>query len=189
MSTVSLLGKICLNFRIKYRVSLSIKHIKSPVCVGKLLQHLEFFLNMHKNLGVWKKSEVWKGRSLIVPLTLAAVKCWMLLTTLLNLLHSDPTNYLLLGLPLLVQRTIARQITLIECIGRGRYGEVYKGRWRGEYVAVKVFSAREERSWFREAEIYQTVMLRHENILGFIAADNKGRRVLWDWRSFCVIHK
>ncbi|XP_072034860.1 TGF-beta receptor type-1-like [Amphiura filiformis] len=77
------------------------------------------------------------------------------------------------GLPLLVQRTIARQITLIECIGRGRYGEVYKGRWRGEYVAVKVFSAREERSWFREAEIYQTVMLRHENILGFIAADNK----------------
>ncbi|QQP50947.1 Serine/threonine-protein kinase receptor, partial [Caligus rogercresseyi] len=30
-----------------------------------------------------------------------------------------------------------------------------------------------EKSWFREVEIYQTVMLRHENILGFIAADNK----------------
>lgn len=41
-------------------------------------------------------------------------------------------------------------------------------------MAVKIFSSREERSWFREAEIYQTVMLRHENILGFIAADNKG---------------
>ena len=82
------------------------------------------------------------------------------------------------GLPLLVQRTIARQITLVECIGKGRYGEVYKGRWRGEYVAVKIFSSREERSWFREAEIYQTVMLRHENILGFIAADNKGET--WD---------
>lgn len=39
---------------------------------------------------------------------------------------------------------------------------------------MKIFSSREERSWFREAEIYQTVMLRHENILGFIAADNKG---------------
>ena len=50
----------------------------------------------------------------------------------------------------------------------------YGDRWRGEYVAVKIFSSREERSWFREAEIYQTVMLRHENILGFIAADNKG---------------
>ena len=38
----------------------------------------------------------------------------------------------------------------------------------------QIFSTRDERSWFREVEIYQTVMLRHENILGFIAADNKG---------------
>ena len=97
------------------------------------------------------------------------------------------------GLPLLVQRSIARQIQLIETIGKGRFGEVFifqlaentqhnmvyrfkvwRGRWRGENVAVKIFSSREERSWFREAEIYQTVMLRHDNILGFIAADNKG---------------
>ncbi|XP_031348203.1 TGF-beta receptor type-1 isoform X2 [Photinus pyralis] len=77
------------------------------------------------------------------------------------------------GLPLLVQRSIARQIQLVEIIGQGRYGEVWRGRWRGENVAVKIFSSREERSWFREAEIYQTVMLRHDNILGFIAADNK----------------
>ena len=34
---------------------------------------------------------------------------------------------------------------------------------------VHVFS----QSWFREVEIFQTVMLRHNNILGFIAADNK----------------
>ncbi|XP_014221089.1 TGF-beta receptor type-1 isoform X3 [Trichogramma pretiosum] len=78
-----------------------------------------------------------------------------------------------LGLPLLVQRSIARQIQLVETIGKGRFGEVWRGRWRGENVAVKIFSSREERSWFREAEIYQTVMLRHDNILGFIAADNK----------------
>uniref|UniRef100_S4RP92 receptor protein serine/threonine kinase n=1 Tax=Petromyzon marinus TaxID=7757 RepID=S4RP92_PETMA len=77
------------------------------------------------------------------------------------------------GLPLLVQRTIARTIVLQESIGKGRFGEVWRGKWRGEDVAVKIFSSREERSWFREAEIYQTVMLRHENILGFIAADNK----------------
>ncbi|KAJ8320868.1 hypothetical protein KUTeg_002455 [Tegillarca granosa] len=77
------------------------------------------------------------------------------------------------GLPLLVQRTIARQIQLCEIIGKGRYGEVWRGKWRAECVAVKIFSSREESSWFREAEIYQTVMLRHENILGFIAADNK----------------
>ncbi|XP_020787443.2 activin receptor type-1C [Boleophthalmus pectinirostris] len=77
------------------------------------------------------------------------------------------------GLPLLVQRTIARTIVLQESIGKGRFGEVWRGKWRGEDVAVKIFSSRDERSWFREAEIYQTVMLRHDNILGFIAADNK----------------
>ncbi|XP_043344042.1 activin receptor type-1C isoform X3 [Cervus elaphus] len=79
------------------------------------------------------------------------------------------------GLPLLVQRTIARTIVLQEIVGKGRFGEVWHGRWCGEDVAVKIFSSRDERSWFREAEIYQTVMLRHENILGFIAADNKGK--------------
>lgn len=84
------------------------------------------------------------------------------------------------GLPLLVQRTIARTIVLQESIGKGRFGEVWRGKWRGEDVAVKIFSSRDERSWFREAEIYQTIMLRHENILGFIAADNKGT-----WLTIC----
>ncbi|XP_023332900.1 TGF-beta receptor type-1 [Eurytemora carolleeae] len=77
------------------------------------------------------------------------------------------------GLPILLQRTIARQIQLKECIGKGRFGEVQRGEWRGENVAVKIFSSVEELSWFREVEIYQTSMLRHDNILGFIAADNK----------------
>ena len=65
-----------------------------------------------------------------------------------------------------VQRTIAKQITLIRSVGKGRYGEVWKGKWRDENVAVKIFFTTEEASWFRETEIYQTVMLRHENILG-----------------------
>ena len=75
--------------------------------------------------------------------------------------------------------------------------------WRGEKVAVKTFFTTEEvtntniylqylyvtfredqlsyyhiagaqASWFRETEIYQTVLMRHNNILGFIAADIKG---------------
>ncbi|XP_014680046.1 PREDICTED: TGF-beta receptor type-1-like, partial [Priapulus caudatus] len=102
-----------------------------------------------------------------------------------DMIHDWTTSGSGSGLPLLVQRTIARQVTLVENIGKGRFGEVWKGRWRGENVAVKIFSSRDERSWFREAEIYQTVMLRHENILGFIAADNKGRwRQQWLGRSF-----
>lgn len=75
------------------------------------------------------------------------------------------------GVPLLIQRTIARQITFQTCIGKGRFGEVWKGKWRGEEVAVKIFSPTEEASWYREAEFYQTVLLRHDHVLGFIAAD------------------
>lgn len=78
------------------------------------------------------------------------------------------------GLPLLVQRTIAKQIQFKEIVGRGRYGEVWKAQWRGEDVAVKVFFTTDEASWFRETEIYQTVLMRHEYILGFIAADIRG---------------
>lgn len=70
------------------------------------------------------------------------------------------------GLPLLVQRTIAKQIQMVTSIGKGRYGEVWLAKWRDEKVAVKIFFTTEEASWFRETEIYQTVLMRHENILG-----------------------
>ena len=63
------------------------------------------------------------------------------------------------GLPLLVQRTIAKQIAMVNSVGKGRYGEVWLARWRGERVAVKVFFTTEEASWFRETEIYQTVRI------------------------------
>lgn len=45
---------------------------------------------------------------------------------------------------------------------------------RGELVAVKIFLSREESSWSREVEIYQTGLLHHANILSFVAADNFG---------------
>ncbi|MFH4979234.1 hypothetical protein AB6A40_005943 [Gnathostoma spinigerum] len=77
------------------------------------------------------------------------------------------------GLPLLVQRTIARQIELRTEIGQGRFGEVWLGVWKGEPVAVKIFSSRDTSSWSREVEVYQTNMLRHPNVLRFIASDNK----------------
>lgn len=78
------------------------------------------------------------------------------------------------GLPLLVQRTIAKQIQMMHSIGKGRYGEVWLAKWRDDKVACKIFFTTEEASWFTETEIYQTILMRHENILGFIAADIKG---------------
>ncbi|KAM6308136.1 activin receptor type-1-like [Podargus strigoides] len=96
-------------------------------------------------------------------------------STLEDLLNDDCTTGSGSGLPFLVQRTVARQITLVECVGKGRYGEVWRGVWHGESVAVKIFSSRDEQSWFRETEIYNTVLLRHDNILGFIASDMTSR--------------
>jgi len=79
------------------------------------------------------------------------------------------------GLPFLVQRTLAKQIALRECIGKGRYGEVWRGIWHGESIAVKIFFSRDEASWLRETEIYSTTLLRHENILGYIGSDCTSR--------------
>jgi serine/threonine protein kinase len=71
----------------------------------------------------------------------------------------------------LVQRSVARQVALLEIIGKGRYGEVWKGKWHGGYIAVKMFSSVDEQSWVRETQIYQTVMINHPNVLSFIASD------------------
>jgi len=79
------------------------------------------------------------------------------------------------GLPLLIQRTLAKNIQLVECIGKGRYGEVWRAVWNCENVAVKIFATRDEASWIRETEIYSTVMLRHNNILGFYGSDMTSR--------------
>ncbi|XP_042561061.1 bone morphogenetic protein receptor type-1B-like [Clupea harengus] len=80
------------------------------------------------------------------------------------------------GFKLLVQNTIAKQVQMVKQIGKGRYGDVWMGRWNGDCVAVKVFTTEScwmRESWLRETKIYQTVLIRHENILVFIAADIK----------------
>ncbi|XP_077093355.1 bone morphogenetic protein receptor, type IAa isoform X2 [Siphateles boraxobius] len=102
--------------------------------------------------------------------------------SLKELINQSQTSGSGSGLPLLVQRTIAKQIQTVRLIGKGQYGEVWLGRWRGEKVAVKVFFTREEASWFRETEIYQTVLMRHENILGT-------RHVIKDCVVFLIVYQ
>ena len=86
------------------------------------------------------------------------------------------------GMPLLTQRTVARTIKLGDRIGSGRFGQVFVGDYRGEMVAVKKFVSHDDKSWVRETEIYNTVYLIHDNILGFFASDmtsNNGATELW----------
>ncbi|XP_028171575.1 activin receptor type-1-like, partial [Ostrinia furnacalis] len=79
------------------------------------------------------------------------------------------------GLPLMVQRTLAKQVTLLDCVGKGRYGEVWRGSWYADSVAVKIFFSRDEASWRRETEIYSTVLLRHDHILAYVGSDMTSR--------------
>lgn len=57
---------------------------------------------------------------------------------------------------------------------------MWRGQWQGENVAVKIFSSRDEKSWFRETEIYNTVLLRHDNILGERRARRRSQSQLGD---------
>ncbi|XP_072181045.1 activin receptor type-1-like [Diadema setosum] len=97
-------------------------------------------------------------------------------STLKDLFDHSNTSGSGSGLPYLVQRTVARQINLVQQVGKGRYGEVWMGTWQGDTIAIKIFSSIDEKSWFRETEIYNTVMLRHENILAFFASDMTSRQ-------------
>nr|QXY82388.1 TGF-beta receptor type I HduTGFbRIb [Halisarca dujardinii] len=72
---------------------------------------------------------------------------------------------------MLEQKTISRQVKLNVQIGRGRYGEVWVGKWFDKEVAVKKFAFCDKESWTREREIYETDMLRNEYILTYLAAD------------------
>ncbi|XP_008544575.1 activin receptor type-1 [Microplitis demolitor] len=84
------------------------------------------------------------------------------------------------GLPLLVQRTLAKQVALVECLGNGGSsgfgGEVWRGVWHGECVAVKIYFSRDEAAWARETEVYsQLLPSRHDNILGYVGSDMTSR--------------
>ena len=94
------------------------------------------------------------------------------------------------GLPLLIQRSVAAQVTLHNLVGKGRFGEVWRGSYRGDDIAVKKFHTKEEASWFHEVDIYQTCLIRHPNILRFVAADNKDIGMateLWLITEYCEL--
>lgn len=58
-------------------------------------------------------------------------------------------------------------------IGRGEFSVVYKGRWKQQYVAVKLINKVDQISWTREFEIHKVAYLRHENILCYIGSDTQ----------------
>ena len=78
----------------------------------------------------------------------------------------------------LIQKTIAKQLSFKRLIGQGEFSgnSIWLAEWNGQPVAVKVFPTSNESSWDREREIFNTVLLRHPNILGYISSDIRGKQ-------------
>ncbi|XP_062861621.1 bone morphogenetic protein receptor type-2 [Trichomycterus rosablanca] len=64
-------------------------------------------------------------------------------------------------------------LKLLELIGRGRYGSVYKGSLDERPVAVKVFSYANRQNFVNERAIYRIPLLEHDNIARFIVGDER----------------
>lgn len=67
-----------------------------------------------------------------------------------------------------------RPVQLMEIKARGRFGAVWKAQFLTEYVAVKIFPLQDKSSWKTEQDIYQLPLMKHENILRFIAVEKRG---------------
>lgn len=63
---------------------------------------------------------------------------------------------------------------LIQNIGNGKYGSVWKALYNDQTVAVKIFSPHHKLSWQNERDIHILDSTPHENILHFILGDNRG---------------
>ncbi|KAG7234346.1 hypothetical protein INR49_004917 [Caranx melampygus] len=64
-------------------------------------------------------------------------------------------------------------LKLLELIGRGRYGAVYRGRLNERCVAAKLFSSANRHNFSNERSIYGLPLMQHHNICCFLSADER----------------
>ncbi|XP_068592475.1 bone morphogenetic protein receptor type-2-like isoform X2 [Cebidichthys violaceus] len=63
-------------------------------------------------------------------------------------------------------------LKLLELIGRGRYGSVFRGCLNERCVAVKLFSSANRLNFSNERSVYR-LLLQHDNIARFLTADER----------------
>ncbi|RUS84684.1 hypothetical protein EGW08_007554 [Elysia chlorotica] len=67
----------------------------------------------------------------------------------------------------------ALNLQLLELKAHGRYGSVWKGQLPDRFVAVKIFPIQDRQSWLAELEVYALPQMKHDNILKFIASEER----------------
>lgn len=84
-------------------------------------------------------------------------------------------------------------IQLEALVGKGRFAEVWRARLShnegGQYetVAVKIFPAVEYPSWCNERAIFSDANLKHENIVQFLTAEERGGTAAAPQRQYWLI--
>ncbi|GFO30096.1 serine/threonine-protein kinase receptor [Plakobranchus ocellatus] len=67
----------------------------------------------------------------------------------------------------------ALNLQLLELKAHGRYGSVWKAQLPDGFVAVKIFPQQDRQSFLAELEVYALPQLKHDNILKFIASEER----------------
>ena len=69
---------------------------------------------------------------------------------------------------------VSLPVTLLEVIGQGRFGYVWKSEYQDQVVAVKLFNYHNRHSWENERRLYSMESTAHENVLEYIGSESRG---------------
>ncbi|KAM4626209.1 TGF-beta receptor type-2-like isoform 2-T2 [Discoglossus pictus] len=85
-------------------------------------------------------------------------------------------------------------IELDQRVGKGRFAEVWRAKLKhaapGQYetVAVKIFPCQECLSWKNESRIFADANLKHENVLQFVTAEERGGNLQKEYWIITAYH-
>ncbi|XP_017782350.1 PREDICTED: activin receptor type-2A isoform X1 [Nicrophorus vespilloides] len=82
-----------------------------------------------------------------------------------------------------------RSIQLVEVKARGRFGAVWKAKFKSEEVAVKVFPVQDKQSWLQEQEIFKLPNMEHANILHFIGVEKHNDNLKTEFWLITAYHE
>uniref|UniRef100_A0A8D9A4H4 Serine/threonine-protein kinase receptor n=1 Tax=Cacopsylla melanoneura TaxID=428564 RepID=A0A8D9A4H4_9HEMI len=82
-----------------------------------------------------------------------------------------------------------RSIQLVEVKAQGRFGAVWKAKFKTEYVAVKIFMMQDKQSWVSEQEIFKLPHMEHDNVLRYIGAEKRGESIHTEFWLITAFHE